>query len=101
MKKIIEKIINRYHQKKRHKQPPLTIVNSLFFYGWNRWSKDECELIFGYQSEHIWSKWIQNCRRLGGPAGAFELLYRDLSDNNRCQLIERALHCYRGNVKQV
>lgn len=101
MKQIIKKVTDQFHRKKRHNQPPLIIVNSLFFYGWNRWCKEECDLIFGYQSAHIWSKWMKNYHKLNGPAGAFELLYCDLSDNNRRQLIERALHCYQGNIEQI
>lgn len=101
MKQIIKNIIDRFHRRKKHNQLPLIIVNSLFFYGWNCWCKEECDFIFGYQSDHIWSKWIKNNYKLNGPAGAFELLYSDLGDNNRRQLIERALHCYCGNIERI
>lgn len=79
--------------RKDKKMTPATIVISLFFYGWNRWCKEECKLIFGHLSDHIWSKWMHHHHDLNGPLGAFEGLYRDLDDGNRHLLVERALEC--------
>lgn len=71
------------------------IVSSFFFYMWNSWDKEECNLVFGCQTEHFWSKW---CSYAGPSAtGAAERFYSALSDNYRRKLVERACTVYDGD----
>ena len=97
----MNKIKKFLRRKKDEKLKPVTIASSLFFYGWNRWSKQECDLVFGYLSDHIWAKWMSHYNNLNGPSGAFERLYRDLDDGNRQKLVERALVCYKGSEELI
>lgn len=34
------------------------IVSSFFYYMWNRWSKTECETVFGSMSGHFWANGV-------------------------------------------
>lgn len=63
----------------------LDAVNSLFYYMWNEWSKEESLKIFGnVMGEHFYSKWnIYN--------GNFESLWANMSDENREKLLNRAI----------
>ena len=68
--------------------------SSFFFYMWNAWSKQECDLVFGNMSEHFWNKWCQACNP--DVFGAAERFYKELSENNRDLLVNRAVTIYNG-----
>ena len=61
------------------------IVSSYFYYMWNRWSKVECETVFGNMAGHFWAKWCG----LSSPSlsGAAERFYAELGNN--AQLAKR------------
>ena len=69
-------------------------ISSFFFYMWNAWSKQECDLVFGNMSEHFWNKWCQACNP--DVFGAAERFYKELSENNRDLLVNRAVTIYNG-----
>lgn len=78
-------------------------VTSFFYYMWNSWCEYEAMLVFsdscgGYK--HYWNKWVYYCEKYGHRA-AVDLLYGDLSEDNRNKLVARALECYDGmrNIK--
>lgn len=74
----------------------VNVVSSYFYYMWNKWNKQECEIVYGNAglSQHFWSKWCglaeQNVR------GAAERFYAELSDHNRELLVSRAIELYDG-----
>lgn len=70
------------------------IVSSFMFYMWNRWSRKECDIVFGVMSKHLWDKWLR-CAS-GTTHGAAEDFYALLSDENRSKLVDRACLCYDG-----
>lgn len=77
-------------------------VTSFFFYMWNAWSKEECEIAFKNSHcnwQHFWDKWnsIVNNK---GVWGAAEQLYAELSDENRDLLVKRACRLYDGMRKR-
>lgn len=70
------------------------IVSSFFYYMWCRWSREECDTVFGGMSEHFWSKW---CRFADKTVhGAAECFYAVLGDDSRRKLIARACLMYDG-----
>lgn len=70
------------------------IVSSFFYYMWCRWSREECDTVFGGMSEHFWSKW---CRFADKTVhGAAECFYAELGDDSRRKLIARACQLYNG-----
>lgn len=71
------------------------IVSSYFFYMWTFWEREECNLVFGRESEHFWQKWCHYAEP--SAAGAAEKFYSALSVNNRCKLVDRACTVYDGD----
>lgn len=69
-------------------------VSSFFYYMWNAWSKEECEIVFGGMCKHFWEKW--NSLANDSIFGAAERFYAALSENNRKLLVERAVSIYDG-----
>lgn len=70
------------------------IVSSYFYYMWNRWSKAECETVFGNMAGHFWGKWCSLSNN--SPSGAAERLYAELSNDARRKIVERACELYDG-----
>lgn len=73
-------------------------VSSFFYYMWNKWSEDECKIVFadscgGYK--HYWNKWVYFCNEYGVRA-AVDMLYGELDEGNRNKLVARAIKCYDG-----
>lgn len=76
-------------------------VTSFFYYMWNRWGREECEIAFrGCDYNHFWNKWCEAYDTMGGPRGAAELFYMMLSDTYRDKLVKRALECYDGMTEK-
>ena len=74
----------------------MNIVSSYFYYMWNAWSKQECEIVFAQSDwKHFWNKWEESCNRWG-VFGAAERLWAELSDTYRELLIKRACELYDG-----
>lgn len=72
-------------------------VTSFFYYMWNRWSREECEIVFKDSDyNHFWNKWCEAYDLANGPRGAAEIFYMMLSNDNRDKLVKRALKCYDG-----
>lgn len=71
------------------------IVSSYFFYMWTFWEREECNLVFGRESEHFWQKWCHYAEP--SAAGAAEKFYSALSVNNRRKLVDRACTVYDGD----
>jgi hypothetical protein len=72
-------------------------VTSFFFYMWNKWSEEECKVVFKDDYyPHFWNKWCEVYDTMHGPRGATELFYMMLSDTNRDKLVARALELYNG-----
>ena len=70
------------------------IVSSFFYYMWNRWSKAECETVFGSMAGHFWAKW---CGLSSATlSGAAERFYAELGNNARDKIVERACELYDG-----
>lgn len=85
----------------RHELKNSNQVTSFFYYMWNRWSEEECKLVFvDGDYKHFWSKWCQAYDALEGPRGAAEYFYMMLSDDNRNKLVKRALECYDGKTER-
>ncbi len=75
-------------------------VTSFFFYMWNRWCKDECEVVWKDDDyNHFWKKWCGLCDRYG-RFGAVEEFYAELSNHNRDKLVKRACECYEGQKEK-
>lgn len=70
------------------------IVSSYFYYMWNRWSKTECETVFGNMAGHFWEKWCSLSNP--SPSGAAERLYAELGNDARRKIVERACELYDG-----
>ncbi len=75
------------------------IVSSFFYYMWNRWSKEECKAVFGYQHVHFFEKWCGLCR--GSSSGAAEKFYAELSINSRQLIVNRANEVYEGSIAKL
>ena len=76
-------------------------VTSFFYYMWNKWSEDECKVVFKDDYHpHFWNKWCEAYDTMKGPRGAAELFYMMLSDTNRDKLVTRALECYDGMTEK-
>lgn len=72
-------------------------VTSFFFYMWNAWSIEECEVAFQHSNcnwQHFWNKWCGYCEQYGSRA--IEPFYAELSDSNRDLLVKRAVELYNG-----
>lgn len=79
----------------------LLIVESYFYYMWNRWSKEECMIAFKNSScgpMHFWAKWESLANK--DIFGAAEKLFAELSEDNRELLVKRALECYEGRKER-
>lgn len=70
------------------------IVSSYFYYMWNRWSKAECETVFGSMIGHFWEKWCDLSN--DSLSGAAERFYAALDNNARQKIVERACELYDG-----
>jgi hypothetical protein len=70
------------------------IVSSYFYYMWNRWSKTECETVFGSMAGHFWEKWCGLSNPT--PSGAAERLYAELGNEARRKIVKRACELYNG-----
>ena len=70
------------------------IVSSFFYYMWNRWSKAECETVFGGMAGHFWAKWCGLSSTT--LSGAAERFYAELGNNARDKIVERACELYDG-----
>lgn len=70
------------------------IVSSFFYYMWNRWSKAECETVFGSMAGHFWAKWCGLSSTT--LSGAAERFYAELGNNARDKIMERACALYDG-----
>ena len=70
------------------------IVSSFFYYMWNRWSKAECETVFGSMAGHFWAKWCGLSSTT--LSGAAERFYAELGNNARDKIVERACELYDG-----
>lgn len=70
------------------------IVSSYFYYMWNRWSKTECETVFGSMAGHFWEKWCSLSNPT--PSGAAERLYAELGNEARRKIVKRACELYNG-----
>ena len=70
------------------------IVSSFFYYMWNRWSKAECETVFGSMAGHFWAKWCGLSSTT--LSGAAERFYAELGNNARDKIVERACALYDG-----
>lgn len=71
-------------------------VASFFYYMWNTWSEEECEIAFSQSDcgwRHIWHKWCVYCHS-NGRFGAIEDFFANLSETNQDLLVERALELY-------
>lgn len=76
-------------------------VSSFFYYMWNKWSKEECEIAFaGHDWMHFWNKWCTAYDLMQGPRGAAELFYMGLSETYRDILVKRATECYDGMTEK-
>ncbi len=98
--------LNEFEKVLRHEREELNVrdngpkpndVTSFFFYMWNKWSEEECKVVFKDDYyPHFWSKWCEAYDTMKGARGAAELFYMMLSDTNRDKLVARALECYDG-----
>ena len=79
-------------------KPNVKDVTSFFYYMWNKWSEEECKVVFN--DPHFWNKWCEAYDTMKGPRGAAELFYMMLSDTNRDKLVKRALECYDGMTEK-
>ena len=82
--------------RKTEKTQETNDVSSFFYYMWNRWSKEECEIAFRNSNcnwQHFWEKWCGICER-HGVWGAAERFFAELSESNKDLLVQRAVSCY-------
>lgn len=78
-------------------------VLSFFMYMWNKFSIDECKLLFNSDGddweyslgEHIWNMWEKDCYRSGATAVPAELV-AELDEKNLNKIIQRACELYDG-----
>lgn len=91
-------VIHRKQQSDTAKRSNENIVSSFMFYMWNRWIRQECDIVFGSMSGHMWSKWLRSASET--TRGAAENFYAELSDENRNKLVDRACLCYNGRQNQ-
>ena len=78
-------------------KPKSNDVTSFFYYMWNKWSEEECKVVFKDDYyPHFWNKWCEAYDTMHGPCGAAELFYMMLSETNRDKLVKRALEYYDG-----
>lgn len=62
-------------------------VTNFMWYIFNKWTKEECEYLFGYLAEHIWNKWkVYNHDALRW--------YAELDNECRQKLVDRANEIY-------
>lgn len=76
-------------------------IASFFYYMWNSWCKEECEIIYANSNcgaQHIWNKWIGYCER-NGMFGAVEEFFANLDNTNQDLLVKRALEKYNRRTK--
>ena len=71
-------------------------VSSFFYYMWNAWSKEECEIVFGNMYRHFWDKWSSLSDK--GIFGAAERFFSELSEKYQKLLVERAVALYDGRA---
>lgn len=78
---------------------PENIVSSFFYYMWNAWCQEECEIVFkgsGCPWTHFWNKWCGICKKYG-VFGASEQFYAELGNEYRERLVNRAIELYNGS----
>lgn len=68
-------------------------VSCYWFYMWNKWTEEECKVVFE-DYHHFWNKWCECYDRMGGPRGAAEIFYASLTDHNRDSIVARAIEVY-------
>lgn len=76
-------------------------IASFFYYMWNAWSEQECEIAFARSScgwRHLWNKWCQYSSQ-HGTFGAVEEFFANLSDTHQDLLVERAIEVYNRKAK--
>lgn len=78
---------------------------SFFIYMWNKWSFDECMIVFNGNSDnefdiahHIWNKYFSFVEDYGSH-GAISRFVAELDESNLNKIISRAcsLYCGRSN----
>lgn len=70
-------------------------VSCYWFYMWNKWTEEECKIVFKDDDyRHFWNKWCECYDRMGGPRGAAEIFYAELTDHNRDRIVARAIEVY-------
>ena len=77
-------------------------VLSFHMYMWNKWSKKECETVFGDLADHIWDKWVRYCAKTDSIV-APALMVMNVDEHNLDKLINRACEVYEGrkNIEQI
>ena len=70
-------------------------VLSFHMYMWNKWSKKECEIVFGDLADHIWDKWVYYCAETNSMV-APALMVMNVDEDNLDKLINRACELYDG-----
>jgi hypothetical protein len=74
-------------------------VASFFYYMWNAWCRNECEIVFaGHGVDHFWSKWTGYYMRHKGY-GAAEEFFANLSANYQDMLVKHAIEVYDRRTK--
>lgn len=76
-------------------------IASFFYYMWNTWNKQECQIVFAQSNcgwQHIWNKWCSYCHN-HIQYGATEEFFANLSDVNQDLLVKRALELYNRKRK--
>lgn len=77
-------------------------VSSFFYYMWNKWSKEECQVVFKSLGwEHFWDKWVAACDAKGGALGASEIFFANIDNSSRILLIKRACLLYDGGCERT
>ena len=78
------------------------IVASFFFYMWNRWSEEECKIVFASTCwPHLCGKWGESVYRNNGRVmGAAETFFSELDVDNRELLVARATELYDGGSRR-
>lgn len=72
-------------------------VASFFYYMWNCWDRDECEIVFSQSKicewQHFWKKYCQYAEKYEWY-GAVEAFFSELSEYHQDLLVARAVELY-------
>lgn len=69
-------------------------VCSFLIYMCNKWSVEECEIVFnGYDWRHFWNKWCGICET-HGSIGAISYFFLELNYEYQNLLVKRATELY-------